>query len=856
MSDIDLRSLVSKLETPCRKALESAINLSLAQTHYHITLSHWLIKLLEDSTTGLAALLDSCEISSGDVTHHIQQSLSSLKTGNTQTPAFSPEMVELLRESWTAASIEFSVSHIHVGHLFYSMLKNPDLFLRIINLYKPFETLSAEAVKQTLLKNPLQQHISTVQRTEALDQFTLNLTARAKAGKLDDVIGREAEIRQVIDVLTRRRQNNPILVGEAGVGKTAIAEGLAILMGQNKIPPSLQNTEIRILDLALLQAGASIKGEFENRLKSIIREVNASPIPIILFIDEAHTLIGAGNQAGQGDAANLLKPALARGELRVIAATTSAEYKKYFEKDPALTRRFQVIPIQEPDDETTLAILRNLAGKLEQHHHVHILDEALVAAVYLSRRYIPDRQLPDKAVSLLDTACARVHININSTPAPIEKQFYQLNQIEISLARLTKELLLGEDAQQKIDQLHIQKKIIEKNLDKLNKKWKVELKLYHSLEKMGGKLKAPSAPSTLQKKYKHLQQRLITAQGETPFLPFNINAQVISDIIENWTGIPTGKLSHNEHEMLIHLEDKLKERIVGQDHALHLIAQSLQISRSNLSDPHKPVGVFFLAGSSGVGKTETALALADIFYGSEKALITINMSEYKEAHKVSLLMGSPPGYVGYGEGGVLTEAVRRRPYSIVLLDEMEKAHPSVQDIFYQVFDKATLMDGEGRRIDFSQTIILMTSNAGSEIITQFSHGKSAPDIKTLDIALHDVLRKTFKPAFLGRTTVIPYLNLSEAMLKRITELQLHKVQQRVARNYDIQLTFSAELKQNVVAQCQTSDIGARYIDRIIVHDILPVLSSFFLTVDSTQKKLEKIQMGVDSANRYVAQPIC
>jgi type VI secretion system protein VasG len=835
MNPVDLRALVSKLDSSSRIALESAINNCLSQTHYYIELSHWLITLLGDPNNDISVIIKKSGVDLAELLAPIKKILSELKTGNTQTPAFSPALVECLSEAWSAASIEFNAAQINSGHVLYTLLKHPDLRLRLLNISQLFESISAEAIHDAILNLPSSEKLTAPAQTKSLDQFTVNLTERAKAGKLDDVIGRDAEIRQMIDVLTRRRQNNPILVGEAGVGKTAIAEGLAILIANNKVPDLLKNSELRTLDLALLQAGASIKGEFENRLKSVIHDINTSAKKIILFIDEAHTLIGAGNQAGQGDAANLLKPALARGELRVIAATTSAEYKKYFEKDAALSRRFQLIKIDEPDEKTTLDILRHLATKLESYHHVPILDEALTAAVYLSKRYIPDRQLPDKAVSLLDTACARVHVHANSTPHVIEDLENSLVQLNIQATRLQKELLLGEDCAEKLDGITQHKKIIQKKLAVLNKKFQSELKLYNLLQKTGELLKNnpnPKSIPSLQKKYKTIQKKLIAFQGDQPFLPFNINAQVISDIIENWTGIPTGKINSNEHDTLLNLEKNLKARIVGQDHAIDLISKSLQISRSNLADPHKPVGVFLLSGSSGVGKTETALALADIFYGTENALITINMSEYKEAHKISLLTGSPPGYVGYGEGGVLTEAVRRRPYSIVLLDEMEKAHPSIQDLFYQVFDKAVLMDGDGHRVDFSHTIILMTTNASAEIIPQ-----------------------TFKPAFLGRITVIPYNNLNDDMLKRITELQLLKIQKRVENNYGIKLDFSPELKHKIIAQCQLSNIGARYIEKIINHEILPILSHQFLAQKNTDKKIGDIVMGVDKSEQYFAKEV-
>lgn len=748
MPTINLKLLIEKLNPICQRSLEAAAGLCLSRSHYNIEIEHWLVKLLEATDNDIAILLNNYGIDRNKLLRDIAVNLDRIKTGNAQAPALSQRIIDLTREAFLLATLEFSAEKIRSGYLLYAFLceENSNRIAR--SLSTEFNKISVDMLRQELPKliansceNEIVKQTNTRNiKTPALDQFTINLTELARQGKIDGVIGREVEIRQLIDILMRRRQNNPILTGEPGVGKTAVVEGFALRVVQGDVPPVLRRVAVHTLDLGLLQAGAGIKGEFENRLKSVMQEVKASLHPVILFIDEAHTLIGAGAQAGQGDAANLLKPALARGELRTIAATTWAEYKKYFEQDAALARRFQVVKIEEPTEKVAITMLRGLTRNLEQHHGVRIIDEAVVAAVKLSMRYLHDRQLPDKAISVLDTACARVAIN-------------QATQVD---------------------------------------------------------------------------------------------AQVVAEIISAWTGIPLGKMLSHEIDKIINLEQCLQQRVMGQTHALRLIAKSIHTSRAQLSDPRKPLGVFLLVGPSGVGKTETALALAELLYGSEQTLTTINLSEFKEEHKVSLLLGSPPGYVGYGEGGILTEAVRRRPYSLVLLDEVEKAHPGVQDVFYQVFDKGLLRDGQGRDINFKNTVIILTSNVASDLISKYGNDSgSLANMDDLLAAIRPELLKFFRPAFLGRVTVIPYLPLNNALLQQIVSLQLQRIQQRVFTQYQTQLDYAQEIINYIVEKCQTTETGARNIEHLLAHHLLPDLSTEFLTALGNNKKIKSINIKID-----------
>jgi len=667
------------------------------------------------------------------------------------------------------------------------------------------------------------------------------------------VLGRDSEVRQIIDILSRRRQNNPIITGEAGVGKTAVVEGFALRIAAGDVPPEIKNVVIRSLDLGLLQAGAGIKGEFENRLRSVIDEVKGSAQPIILFIDEAHTLIGAGGQAGQSDAANLLKPALARGELRTIAATTWGEYKRYFEKDPALTRRFQVVKVEEPSESVAIEMLRGLVNTLELHHKVRVLDEGVNEAVRLSHRYIPDRQMPDKCVSVIDTACARVALSQKAIPAAVEDVKRRLQQLDVAMGILEREMLTGAKHQSRLSELEEEKERQSAELQALEEQWGRERELTEKAREIrakvegvaidgaadkddkGAKHQAGSKPDAadtekLLKELSALDEQLRAVQGENPLMHVCVDAQAVAEVIAGWTGIPVGRMVGDEIRSVLDLADSLGQRVIGQSHALEAIARNIRTSRAKLTDPNKPIGVFLMVGTSGVGKTETALALADLLYGGEQNVTTFNMSEFKEEHKVSMLLGSPPGYVGYGEGGVLTEAVRRKPYSVILLDEMEKAHPGVQDIFYQAFDKGTMKDGEGRDIDFKNCIIIMTSNLGTDTITKLcSDPETIPDADGLLEAVHPDLLSYFKPAFLGRVTVVPYFPLQEDVMHKIIELKLGKIVRRVRENYQAELKYSPALVEHIASRCHGVDSGARIIDNVLEGSLLPQLAAECLT---------------------------
>ncbi|MCA9174392.1 MAG: type VI secretion system ATPase TssH [Planctomycetales bacterium] len=898
MASVNLKSLVAKLNDTCRRTLEGAAGLCLSRTNYNVEIEHWLLKLLEVNNSDLHKICQHYGIDMSRLQADLTATVDRLKTGNGRPPALSPTVVELARDAWLLGSIEYGASATRSGHLLLALLSSDMLAPAAHDASSQFAKINPETLKQELPSvvdgsAESQGDVASAPRpgggqpvrpgakgTAALDQFTIDLTAQAKAGKIDPVLGRDAEIRQVIDILMRRRQNNPIMTGEAGVGKTAVVEGFALRVAQGDVPPALQNVAIRTLDLGLLQAGAGVKGEFENRLRSVIDEVKASPQPIILFIDEAHTLIGAGGQAGQGDAANLLKPALARGELRTIAATTWAEYKKYFEKDPALTRRFQVVKVEEPNEDVGVQMIRGLVKTLEKHHGVRVLDEAVTDAVKLSNRYISGRQLPDKAVSLLDTACARVALSQAATPAEIEDCRRRIEQLAVARDMLQREEQAGSDHADRIRELAESKVAAETLLESLETRWKEEKELVDRVRAIqsqlagepvsadaappNGKADAAAEPAAtatappsdaeradLKKQLDALTQKLAALQGEEPLMHVCVNGQAIADIVSNWTGIPVGRMVSNEIQTVLNLKDKLEERIVGQSHGLQAIAEAIQTSRAKMTDPRRPVGVFMLAGPSGVGKTETAIALSDLLFGGEQNMTVINMSEFKEEHKVSLLMGSPPGYVGYGEGGVLTEAVRRRPYSVVLLDELEKAHEGVQEIFYQVFDKGILRDGEGRDIDFKNTVIIMTSNAGTDLVMKLcADPDTAPEPEGLASAMHQELLKTFKPAFLGRATVIPYFPLSDDVLRGIIELKLGKVVDRVKANYNATLSYTPAVVESILGRCQEVESGARNVDHILSRTLLPELSAEFLSRMAAGDSISAIQIDIGDENRF------
>jgi type VI secretion system protein VasG len=781
------------------------------------------------------------------------------------------------------ASIEYGSKQVRSGHLVLALLTNDDLARLAREISKEFHRISVEAFKRDFAtitsgssegkgtpgegaaaEDEAASEIATSRKTKALDQFTIDLTSKARNGGIDPVLGRDFEIRQVIDILTRRRQNNPILTGEAGVGKTAVVEGFALRVAHGDVPPPLRTVSVRTLDLGLLQAGAGIKGEFENRLKGVIEEVKASPQPIILFIDEAHTMIGAGGQAGQGDAANLLKPALARGELRTIAATTWAEYKKYFEKDAALARRFQVVKVEEPSEEQAIVMMRGLTDALESHHQVRILDEAIEGAVKLSHRYISGRQLPDKSVSVLDTACARVAIGQFNVPAAIEDAKRRIDHLTTEIGVLEREAITGVDHNKRIEELTNAKSTEEENLERLNGKWDSEKQIIARIHKIRAELEEHARVSKegngsagsldfagLRAELARLNEELELVQGETPLMQACVTSQTIAEVISGWTGIPVGKMLADEINTVIELRERLTKRVVGQAQALEAISQRIRTARASLTDPRRPVGVFLLVGPSGVGKTETALTLADTLYGGERNLITINMSEYQEAHTVSSLKGSPPGYVGYGEGGVLTEAVRRKPHSVVLLDEVEKAHPDVMELFYQVFDKGVLEDGEGREIDFKNTVILLTSNAGTDTVMKLcADPETRPDPAALAEALRADLLKVFKPALLGRMVTVPYYPITDEVMREIVKLQLGRIGTRLRENHGAAFGYDDSVIQEIVNRCKEVESGARNVDRILTGTLLPEMSGEFLARMAMSQAISQVRVSMSDGGGF------
>ena len=884
MINIDLKSLVVKLNEQCRNALEGAAGLCLSRTHYNVEIEHWLLKLLEIPDSDILVVLEKFDINIGNLVRHLNRELDAIKTGNSRAPALSPTIVDLAKNAWILASVEYGHNKITSAHILAALLLDEGLRRATEATNGELKKIVPESLREVVrgiigttgeskqagkgdVASGDNATFAAPSKTPALDKFTVNLTEAAKNGKIDAVLGRDDEVRQIVDILIRRRQNNPILTGEAGVGKTAVVEGFALRIASGDVPDQLKNVTIRSLDLGLLQAGASVKGEFENRLKSVIAEVKASPEPIIMFIDEAHTLIGAGGKEGQGDAANLLKPALARGELRTIAATTWAEYKKYFERDPALTRRFQVVKIEEPDEEKAINMMRAISEMLQNHHRVRIMDEAIVDSVRLSSRYITARQLPDKSVSLLDTACARVALSQSSTPAAIEDTRRQIVQCTATIESLGRENASHGNYAERLSQLDAEKQQLQSQLHEQEAQWHMELekvKAIQALQKQieddfhmrrdnkdAASILSDADLANLRGQLDALRAELAALQGETPLIKVNVDSQAIAEVVANWTGIPVGKMVSNEIKAILDLQTALGERVIGQPHALEAIAQSIRTSRAGLTDPRKPIGVFFMVGSSGVGKTETALALTDILYGGEQNITVINMSEFKEEHKVSMLLGSPPGYVGYGEGGVLTEAVRRKPYSVVLLDEMEKAHPGVQDIFYNLFDKGTIKDGEGRDIDFRNTVIIMTSNAGEEHIRAMCAAQEErPDPEVLLDNFRPQLLRYFKPAFLGRTTVIPYYPLSDDDLMKICVINMNRIRKRVKGHYNAEFTYDEDVLLHILARSQEVDTGARNIENILTRTLLPALAAECLGKMANGETINSIHVGVTEEGQF------
>jgi len=869
-----LKTLIAKLNPTCRQATERAASACLSRGHYEVELEHLFLALLEEPASDVLLVLRASNIDQAAVRRDLERELSRLQTGNTRTPVFSVHLIALFEQAWLIASLDSQIGRIRSGHLLLALTNAPDLAqfaqrmsplfasVRVDRLKHEFDQVTEGSI-EAQASTPAEESASLPQtgpsKTPALDTYTSDLTARAREGRIDPVIGREAEIRQAIDILMRRRQNNPIMTGEAGVGKTAVVEGLALRIAAGDVPTPLRDVALHVLDMGLLQAGASVKGEFENRLKQVIDEVKRSPHPIILFIDEAHTIIGAGGQAGQNDAANLLKPALARGELRTIAATTWSEYKKYFEKDAALARRFQVVKVEEPSEPLAAAMLRGMSALMEKHFNVRILDDAITEAVRLSHRYISGRQLPDKAIGVLDTACAKVALAQSSTPAVIDDTKKRIERTDVELAALEREAASGAAHGERIAVLREARAQDVELLARDEARFQQERLLVNEIEELRRQIDSARdghAPLDLQTIRTTLDERvneLRALQSAQPIVPLQVDGHVVAEIVASWTGIPLGRMVKNELQTVLNLKALLAARVIGQDHALEAISQRVRTASANLEDPNKPRGVFMFVGPSGVGKTETALALADVLYGGERKLVTVNMSEYQEAHSVSGLKGSPPGYVGYGEGGVLTEAVRRNPYSVVLLDEVEKAHPDVLEMFFQVFDKGTMDDAEGREIDFRNTLIILTSNVGSAAVMTACLNKPDDELPSAD-ALAEMLRpqlyKVFKPAFLGRMKVVPYYPIPDDVLAEIIELKLGRIARRIEANHKAVFEWDESLVDAVLARCTEVDSGARNVDHILSGTLLPEIAGHVLERMASGAAITRIGAGADEGGGF------
>ncbi|MFN5198246.1 MAG: type VI secretion system ATPase TssH [Planctomyces sp.] len=906
MSEISRVALFGKLNSVGYKAIEGATVFCKLRGNPYVELVHWLHQLVQQPDSDLHRIIKHFALDPARLAKELTETLDRLPRGATSISDISSHIEESIERGWVYGSLMFAESQVRTGHLIVGILRTTNLRNALLSVSREFAKIKLEALQDDFRKitsgSPEESLGATdgfqagggaapgeasgamapaqMGKQEALKKFTTDLTEQARGGKMDPIVGRDDEIRQVVDILMRRRQNNPILVGEAGVGKTAVVEGFAQRIARGDVPPSLKDVQLLVLDVGLLQAGASMKGEFEQRLRSVIEEVQASPKPIVLFVDETHTLVGAGGAAGTGDAANLLKPALARGTLRTIGATTFAEYKKHIEKDPALTRRFQTVQIDEPDEPRAILMMRGVASTMEKHHKVQILDEALEAAVKLSHRYIPARQLPDKSVSLLDTACARVAVSLHATPAEVDDSRKRIEALETELQIIGREKAIGINTAKRESDASELLAVEKIRLTELEGRWNAERTLVDELLELRAKLRAGIRPvegtgsnleaeaavvavaanadtdpkmdadheaerQALLAQLIAVQEKLTTLQGETPLILPTVDYQAVASVVGDWTGIPVGRMARNEIETILKVAASLAQRVIGQDHAMEMIAKRIQTSRAGLDNPSKPIGVFMLAGTSGVGKTETALALAEALYGGEQNLITINMSEFQEAHTVSTLKGAPPGYVGYGEGGILTEAVRRKPYSVVLLDEVEKAHSDVHEMFFQVFDKGFMEDGEGRFIDFKNTLILLTTNAGTDLIANLCKDPDLmPDPEGMAKALRQPLLKVFPPALLGRLVTIPYYPLSDEMLGKIVKLQLNRIKKRVEARYKIPFQYGEDVVRLVVSRCTESESGGRMIDAILTNTMLPDISREFLVRMMEGKAIAGVKVGV------------
>ncbi len=870
MTEITIEKYAGKMNRAGYDAFIQAMRHARGEGNRQVEVVHWLFHALSNQNADIAVTMREAGLDRGAALQALDKAIAGLQKNVTETPGISDRLADLLNHGWTYATLFFGEAQIRTGHLLLAALNDGHLKREVLMAAPQFSGISADQLAAEARKYWSTSEEETMRPMDgtgigaksdgksrpgggdaaatALGRYSVDMTAQAESGEMDPIVGRDEEIRQIIDILMRRRQNNPILTGEAGVGKTAVVEGFAQRLASGDVPPALKGIRLHMLDIGAMQAGASMKGEFEQRLRSVIDEVQSSPKPIILFIDEAHTLIGAGGSAGTGDAANLLKPALARGTLRTIGATTFAEYRTHFEKDPALTRRFQPVTVDEPSIERCCYMMRGILGPMEKHHKVRISDEALVAAVKLSARYLPARQLPDKAVSLLDTACARVAVSQSSTPARIADLKAAIASYDAEIAAKEAERDLGETNEERLTEVRAAKERLLEDLARAETMYAGEKALVDRIVELrvrmsGGEedadsLRAEMAAQMTNLEATHPDDRMVYA---------HVDEQAVASVISDWTGIPAGRMVADELQAILTLADTLRERVIGQDHGLQMIARRIETSRAGLSNPNKPIGVFMLCGPSGVGKTETALAIAESLYGGEQNVITINMSEFQEAHSVSLLKGAPPGYVGYGEGGRLTEAVRRKPYSVVLLDEVEKAHSDVHELFFQVFDKGIMEDGNGRAINFKNTIILLTSNVGTDVIMDMAEaGTTEPELEVVDAALKPSLLKVFPPALLGRIVTIPYYPLSAPVLAGIARLKLGAVAKRLREAHGAALVFDDAVIDHIVAECRDPDSGGRMIDNIITNSILPELSRQVLSRMVAGEKMLSVTVRLEN----------
>ncbi len=869
MIRVDIKALIERLNSYCVTCLEAAAGMCVARTHYEVTVEHMLAKLIDSPQTDIPLILKQFDIDPGRLQKALDRTMEGFNTGNAAKPVFSPLLLDWLQDAWLVASVDMGEARLRSGALLLSLLNRPlqlaagdwiDLLADLSRdtISKQFWDLVKGSSEKAARSEVVEAEAGRPAGETALDRFCVDFTARAAAGEIDPVFGRDSEIRQMVDILARRRKNNPIVVGEAGVGKTAVVEGLALRVVEADVPDILQDVAIMGLDMGLLQAGAGMKGEFENRLKSVINEIKASEKPIIMFIDEAHTLIGAGGAAGMSDAANLLKPALARGELRTIAATTWSEYKKYFEKDAALARRFQPVKLDEPSVETAKLILRGLKSKYESAHRVVVRDDAIESAVELASRYISGRQLPDKAVDLLDTSAARVKILLTATPDVIEDKQRRIQAIDRELEAMDRDRLHGvridPDRRQELES---RRRELADQVDELKQRWQKEQKLAHRVIELQQELDRQETEGqereAVENELAKLRAELAEIQGDEPLVRTEVDPDVVSKVVSDWTGVPLGKVMRDDAANVVNLEDNLKKRIKGQDQALSAICRVIKSAKAGIKDPNQPMGVFLLVGPSGVGKTETGLAIADLLFGGENFMVTINMSEFQEKHTVSRLIGSPPGYVGYGEGGVLTEAVRQRPYSVVLLDEVEKGHLEVMNLFYQVFDKGMLSDGEGRLIDFKNTVIFLTSNLATDVITEMCADGNRPDLEVVEAAVRPILSNHFKPALLARMTVVPYLTLDGEILKQIVRLKMDKLVRRLADTHKMELVYSPAVVDQIASRCTEVETGARNIDAIMNGTIMPRMSQEILARMSREELPPGVLLDLDDQGRFIVK---